>query len=247
MESFIHILGCGDAFASGGRANTSFLVSHLGKKILLDCGSTTLTKLKACGYCFQEISGIAISHFHGDHFGGIPNLILDAEFGNHKSKGFFITSPKEGKKRISDLMECLYPGTSNLIDKQNITFHYYIDKEEIDLDFCKISALPVVHTPESYPHGIRLTIDDFIIAFSGDTMWTDNLIELSESADIFIVDCNFLTNRGVNHLDYETLTQNLHRLNAGKIYLTHMGEEVLNSAEVEIEKLNDGQFILLSK
>ena len=47
---------------------------------LVDCGSTSLTALKAAGLDPGEIGTVFVSHLHGDHFGGLPYLVLDGQF-----------------------------------------------------------------------------------------------------------------------------------------------------------------------
>ena len=41
------IIGCGDAFGSGGRFNTCFMIEAGGRTVLLDCGASSLVALKA--------------------------------------------------------------------------------------------------------------------------------------------------------------------------------------------------------
>ena len=74
------IIGSGDAFGSGGRFNTCFLIETPDKKVLLDFGASSLVALKARQIDPNSIDGIILSHLHGDHFGGLPFLLLDAQF-----------------------------------------------------------------------------------------------------------------------------------------------------------------------
>lgn len=61
-------LGSGDAFGSGGRFQACISVRTPADRFLLDCGGTSLM-----------VSKILVSHLHGDHFGGIPFFVLDAQ------------------------------------------------------------------------------------------------------------------------------------------------------------------------
>jgi ribonuclease BN (tRNA processing enzyme) len=73
--------GSGDAFGSGGRYQACIHLRRAGHApVLLDCGATSLSALKSLGLDPGEISTVFISHLHGDHFGGLPFLILDGQF-----------------------------------------------------------------------------------------------------------------------------------------------------------------------
>ena len=74
------IVGSGDAYGSGGRFNTCFLVESTKATLLIDCGASSLVALKARGIDPTRIDGVILSHLHGDHFGGLPFLLLDAQF-----------------------------------------------------------------------------------------------------------------------------------------------------------------------
>jgi ribonuclease BN (tRNA processing enzyme) len=76
----VRFIGCGDAFGSGGRFNTCFHVTGGGASFLIDCGASSLIAMKRFGVDRNGIESILITHFHGDHFGGIPYFMLDAQF-----------------------------------------------------------------------------------------------------------------------------------------------------------------------
>src|SRR4051812_17757320 len=74
------IIGSGDAFGSGGRFNTCFLVDSGGKRIALDFGATTNVALKHFKVDPNSIDAVVISHLHHDHFGGLPFFLLCSQF-----------------------------------------------------------------------------------------------------------------------------------------------------------------------
>jgi len=76
----VRFVGCGDALGSGGRFNTCFHITGARINFLIDCGASTLPSLKRLGIARDGIDLILITHFHGDHFGGLPFLLLDAQF-----------------------------------------------------------------------------------------------------------------------------------------------------------------------
>jgi len=74
----VQFVGSGDAFGSGGRFNTCFLVAGTKTRFLIDCGASTPVALKRAGIDLDGIDGVALTHLHGDHFGGLPFLLLSA-------------------------------------------------------------------------------------------------------------------------------------------------------------------------
>ena len=76
----IRFVGSGDAFGSGGRWQTCIHLSAGGQVLLVDCGATSLVALKAQGMDPSAVGAVAVTHLHGDHFGGLPFLILDGQF-----------------------------------------------------------------------------------------------------------------------------------------------------------------------
>ena len=80
MGLTLTFLGSGDAFGSGGRLQTCMLVEGDGHRWLVDCGATSLVALRRAGVDPASIDAILISHLHGDHFGGVPFVLLDGQF-----------------------------------------------------------------------------------------------------------------------------------------------------------------------
>src|SRR5207245_8976218 len=88
----VQFLGSGDAFGSGCRLQTCILVKGAGEPLLLDCGATSLVAMKRSGVEPNEIGLVLLSHLHGDHFGGLPFLVLDGQF-SRRTKPLVIYGP----------------------------------------------------------------------------------------------------------------------------------------------------------
>jgi ribonuclease BN (tRNA processing enzyme) len=234
------VLGCGDAFASEGRFNTSFMLEAEEERVLIDCGASTLIRLKHERVDVMSISTIIITHFHGDHYGGLPFFAL-ARYVEAKSREpYTIIGPAGIAEKVFQLQEALYPGTSNILKEMKVNFVEFHDSEWVEHDDLSVYARQVKHSPPSNPHGVKIRIHESIFAFSGDTEWTEALIDLANEADLFICECNHYEGEGPAHLSYETLKKHMHQLKAKRIYLTHMNSEVINAHEFEIVRLADG-------
>lgn len=238
------VLGCGDAFGNGGRLNTSFLLTEKTEHVLIDCGTTTLIRLKQEQIQLENISTIIISHYHGDHFGGLPFLFICMLFEQPRQNPLTITGPQGLVDKVYQLQEIMYPDTASKLDDLPITFVEYDSNSSLDLNGKSLEAYQMNHTPASHPHGFRLTWLDKVFAFSGDTSMTDRLFSLGDGADLFVCECNFM--KGVNHghLSYEEILVMYDGLNCKQLWLSHMNEEVYTSSDMRLNRLSDGKKIV---
>ncbi len=240
MAIHFKVLGCGDAFGSEGRFNTSFLIASENQNLLIDCGASTLIRLKQERVDVMGISTIIITHFHGDHYGGLPFFALSRYVEAGSREPYTIIGPEGIKEKTLQLQEALYPGTGPILEEMGVVFVELKNKAWVDHEEVSVYSREVMHSAPSNPHGIKLKIDGYVIGFSGDTEWTDALPDLADGADLFICECNHYQGEHTGHLSYETILQHTDELKADRIYLTHMNTEVLNAHEFELVRLVDG-------
>lgn len=236
----LKVLGCGDAFATGGRHTTSFYVINDEASFLIDCGVSTLVRLKQEGIRLSSIKNVFITHFHGDHYGGVPFLILSnrIEHGGQIPMTFY--GPPGVKEQVTKLMEALYPGTSSFIDALPLTFiEYDLNWQQVAQEL-EVQAVPVTHSPPALPYGLRFRLGEKILAFSGDTEWDDNLVELTDGAEMFITECNNYLEDTPGHLSLQNLLDRRNLFNCRQIWLSHMGKEMLELDDCPFDRLEDG-------
>ncbi|MBL8629833.1 MAG: MBL fold metallo-hydrolase [Rhodospirillaceae bacterium] len=220
-------LGSGDAFGSGGRFNTCFWVERNDGDFLIDCGASSLIAMRKQNMDPNCIRTIFISHLHGDHFGGLPFFILDAQFYSRRTNPLTIVGPRGFTERVNAAMELFFPGSSST--KQKFDF----DVQEIDagetrvINGISLTTTLVYHACGAPPLALRLTCDDKTIAYSGDTEWTDALIPIGQNADLFIAEALTFVRKIRFHLDYTSLKANLDKIGAKQVILTHLGPDML--------------------
>lgn len=241
-ELTLKVIGCGDAFASGGRNHSCFFLKINRAGVLLDLGGTAFAGLKQHSVDQSQVDYIIISHLHGDHYGGLPYFLLDAGV-KKRSKPLTIVGPKGLREKTLALLALLYPGT-RVMEKLSIRFVAFEEPMPLSFPDFQLRAMPVIHSKATDPHGIRLETQQKVIAYSGDTEWTPVLLDLSENADLFICECNFYQSHIPGHLSYRVLQKHLPDITAKRICLNHLGPDMLAHLQnVQMECLTDGQTI----
>ena len=219
---FVQCLGSGDAFGSHGRCNTSFYIRTRTRGLLLDCGASTLIALKRQNMSIEDIDAVVITHLHGDHFGGLAFLLCEIAALKRRTKPLTIIGPEDMETRTLESLACFYPGVS-LESAAEIKFIHYQARIPVSFEHVTITAFPVVHSPETHPHALRIEADGKVVAFSGDTEWTDELVALSQDADLFLCEATELKGHKKYHLSVDEINEKRSTLQTRKIVLTHMG------------------------
>ena len=242
----VRFLGSGDAFGSGGRFQACIHIRSPDSSILLDCGASSLIAMRRFGVEPNDVDAILISHLHGDHFGGIPFFILDGQFLSKRERPLVIAGPPGIEERARQAQEVLFPGSSETEQKYEVRFLEWQDRQPTAIGGILVTPFEVVHGSGAPPFALRLDIDGKTIAYSGDTEWTNTLIEAAEGADLFICEANFYEKSVKFHLDYETLMGHRDELRCKRLVLTHMNAEMLGKLDqIEVESAEDGKEIAL--
>ena len=240
-------LGSGDAFGSGGRLNTCFLVERGAGSFLIDCGATAMISLRRFAVDPNAIGAILISHLHGDHFGGLPFLLLDARFVSRREAPLVIAGPPGLARRLEAAMEALFPGSWAQARSFPLDLIELEPLQPTRLDEgLTVTGHEVVHPSGAPALGLRVACDGKVIAFTGDTEWTENLIALGRDADLLIGECYSFEQSVPAHLNYALWRRMAPEIGARRLVLTHMSSGMLERlGEVEVETAHDGLAITL--
>lgn len=245
----VTVVGAGNAFGDGGRLQACLHVRAAGDDTatLIDCGATALTGLKRLGLEPDDVSVIAISHLHGDHFGGLPFLILDGRF-RRRTRPLHLVGPPGLESRLEQAMEVFFPGSTSVTRRFAVDVHELAPGATVEVDGRTLRAIEAEHSAGAVALALRVTVGGHVIAYSGDGAWTDRLIDLADGADLFVCEA-YTVDRAVRyHLHLPDLIACLPRLRAGRVLLTHPGPQVLaRRAELEPELADDGLVVELAR
>jgi ribonuclease BN (tRNA processing enzyme) len=223
----LRFVGCGDALGSGGRANTCFHVTGKSVNFLIDCGASSLPALKRLEIARDDIDLILITHFHGDHFGGLPFLLLDAQF-TRRTRPLVIAGPEGIETRLAQVMEALFEHSSKTKQRFDLSVVALAPEETRSFGAVEVTPYRVVHGESGGPFlAYRIEAEGRIIAYSADTEWTDTLIPAARDADLFIAEAYYYDKIVKNHLSLKTLEAHLPEINARRLVLTHMSDDML--------------------
>lgn len=241
----LRVLGCGDAFGSGGRFNTCFHVEAPAACFLIDCGTSALIAMRRFAVDPNGIETVFLTHLHGDHFGGLPFVILDAQLVSRRVKPLTIVGPPGLRERLPALMEAMFPGSSTT--KRKFGLHLVEIAPEIptEVNGVIVTAYSVEHPSGAPSYALRLTCGAKVICYTGDTEWVDALIPAAQGADLLIAEA-YTAERPIRyHLDFATLRRHLPDIAAKSVLLTHMSSDMLGCRPEGCVGAEDGQLVFI--
>lgn len=245
MKITVH--GSGDAFGTGGRFNTCIEVATGGDRLLLDCGSSSMTALNKAAVARNTLSTLLFTHFHGDHFGALPAFLLDAHFISRRKEKLTIAGPKGIRERTAEYVSRHFPGLGDDDWRFPVEYVEVTPEAPASLSGLDVAAFQMRHEDRAGPcQGYRIGAGGKVFAYSGDTAWTDSLIGLADGADAMLCECYAWDIELANHLDYATIARRRAELRTDRLILTHMGANMLAHDEpLPEQRASDGMVIEL--
>jgi len=243
----ITFVGCGDAFGSGGRFNTCFHVRAESGQFLIDCGASSLIAMKRLGIDPNGVDTILITHFHADHFGGLPFLLLDARFFAKRTRPLVLAGPKGIEAALHRYMEICFPGSSSPRFAFDLEVRELPPSRPQEIGPLTVTAYPVHHGPVEGPfYAYRIGCDGKVVTYTGDTEWTEALVPAGREADLFIAEAYFRDRPVKLHLDLATLERHLPEIRPKRLMLTHLGDDMLaHLGRLPYEVAEDGLVVRL--
>lgn len=240
----LYILGCGDAFGSGGRNQSGYLVEASDRLFLLDCGPTSLLAMKKLGFDSGRLDVIFLSHLHGDHFAGLPFFFIEYLYEKHREKPLHVAGPVGTEEKARGLFSLMYGKGAEAEDLPPNCFHILEPGRTATIREIEVSSFRVPHQANEVSLALKVSYGGKQILFSGDSAWTDAFVEHARGVDVFVCECTYYDRQTSNHMSYLQLREQLPRLACHRIILTHMGSDMLaRSAEITCAMAQDGMVV----
>ncbi len=188
---------------------------------------------------------MVLSHLHGDHFGGIPFFILDGQF-HRRDRPLVVAGPPGVRDRVAEAMEVFFPGSSRVAQRFAIEFIELMEGVGRVVGPATVLPFPVQHPSGAPAYALRVEYGGKVIAYSGDTEWTESLVDAARGADLFVCEAYFFEKKIKYHLDYRTLQAQRGRLDCRRVILTHMSDDMLRRLQgLDIDWAEDGKCVVV--
>jgi ribonuclease BN (tRNA processing enzyme) len=221
------VVGCGDAFGSGGRLQTCYHVEAAGTRFLIDCGATAMIGLTRLGIDPNAIPVIFISHLHGDHYAGLVWWLLHAQHVAKRTTPLTVVGPPGIEARFTATCEVLFPGSSGVRRRYDLKFAEMTREQPLQVGPVRATAFEVSHPSGAPSHALRLEAEGKVLSFTGDSEWVESLVPAGRGADLYIMECYWFEGAPSYHMSWKIIQANLDRIGARRVLLTHMAERML--------------------
>jgi ribonuclease BN (tRNA processing enzyme) len=214
------VLGSGTIVPSLTRWSPAYLLRTSGKTILIDLGPGTLRRMVEAGSGILDIDAVCLSHFHPDHLADFVPLIFASKYaiGSFRTRDLVVIAPEGFGELYSTLIEAwgdwIVPDAYRLDIRET-------RRGRTELAGVSVTTAPVNHNPESI--AFRFESDGVSFVYSGDTDRSDDLVELSRTADLLLIECSFPDEMKVpGHLTPSEAAGIAAAAGVGHLVLTHL-------------------------
>jgi ribonuclease BN (tRNA processing enzyme) len=223
----VTILGSGTCVPSLKRSSCSVLMQIGASRLLFDSGPGTMRRLLETQTTIFDITHIFYSHFHPDHTAEFVPFIFATKYPDGNRRQIPLTvSGGRGLLNFYERLKSVYgqwieltPGLLEIIEFDNK------NADTITFEDFTVNTAPVKHIEESIAFRITST-DGFSAVYTGDTDYSETIIDLAKDADLLICECALPDRHKVEgHLTPSLAGDLAAKAGVRKLVLTHFYPE----------------------
>jgi ribonuclease BN (tRNA processing enzyme) len=162
-----------------------------------------------------------------------------------RQRALTVAGPPGLRSRYADIMETAFPGSTTVEWSFPLTLREMEIGRRGDIGNVRITPFHVMHDDRAGPClGFRIEAEGKVIAFSGDTQWTDTVADIGRDADLFICEAYTRDKPVVSHMALNLLERHLPQIRPKRLILTHMSNDMLaRRGELPYETAEDGMIV----
>ena len=186
----VTILGSGTATPRLDRNSSGLAVRTDEALVLVDIGAGTIRRLCEAGVDLRLVDAILITHFHPDHVSDLVPFLFASNyaFGPVRKESFHVVGPDGLEQFYSGLVRVYQDWIVPKGDRLRLKQMSVKDTDRFHVKDLAILSTPSVHGPQSLSY--RLEAAGVSVTVSGDTDFSERLIELARGADLLISECS---------------------------------------------------------
>ena len=234
----IRFLGVSSSINATG-IGSSILIDD---QILIDAPATCNARLLKSNIDLTKISDVFISHLHGDHFIGLPFLLIEYMLLD-RTMPLNIYGDNKLEKTILDFLALVYPdiNTNEQIKKSNSVFHSINEDKEIKIGNIYISPFDTKHSPNS--KGFIIRENDKKVLFTSDTSLFDNLYEKIDECDEIMIDGTTYDLDIPGHISFMQIKDLACQFKGKRFFVVHRGKYGVSLAYENIVLPNEDDVV----
>jgi len=219
-ELGLHFIGTGNAFAPGGLCWNGFLVNG---RYLFEAPPQALQGIHHLGVDANEIDAVILSHHHGDHFLGLPFLLLEWKYTRRRTP-VHIVGPPRTHELATLICDTVYPGLMPL--PYEVVWHEQAANEQIALADLSLRTFGMAHDEKlSSSLGFLATLGGRRFGYTGDSALCDSVLALATESEVLVSECASVDIEGDVHMN---LVSDIPKVRAAMtptatLLLTHLG------------------------
>lgn len=214
------IIGSGTGVIQTRRGSPGYILKMGNQIFLMDGGTGTLRKCLEAGISHKDIDKIFYTHFHPDHTIDLIPFLFSTKYtpGFVRKKKLDLFGPIGFKDFYNNIIE-LY-GTS-ITDVEYAINLEELSESRLDFGSWKLRTKPMKHTENAI--GYRFEEKERIFVYSGDTDYSEEIIELARDANVLLIECSFPDHLKVpGHLTPTLAGKIAAQAGVDKLILTHL-------------------------
>lgn len=214
-------LGTGNAFSMANRYWGSILVNNT---ILLDASPIIVPHMKLLDKELTKIEYIFITHFHGDHYLGLPFLLLDFAYFESPSNPLTIIGPLGIESRVKQISDLCFSGLMKKLEgKVDLIFYEISTPGEHDISGLDFYSYQMLHG-DAQAFGYKFSKGGKTLSYTGDTDLCDEIYQLAEGSDILIIELSNPDKDVPGHMSLQKIKTLQNGIGKNvKIILNHIG------------------------